>query len=215
MPISPSLITHAEITINGTVSSAGGNSRPSQSVWHYRRVSTAPVLSKLALKTIFNTTVMVPLIACLSIRYSGQTVFVRWLDDAQDANQSFTGVNAGAIIGDSMPTNVSVFLLMGTGLRGKNFRGSKKLFPIGESATTVATDDILNAGALTYFGTLATGALANLTDTNGNVWTPCVLSRKLSQLRVNPTNVITNDITSVAVRKSLGHMRHRQIKAVY
>jgi len=114
-----------------------------------------------------------------------------------------------------MPTTESAFLLFGTGLRGKSYRGGKHLFPLAESATTTGTDDILNAGALTYFGALAAQALLPLTDAGPNTWNPCVLSRKLSQLRSNPTTVTRNDVVSVSVNKRIGTMRHRKVKSLY
>lgn len=216
MSLPATLLSHVEIIINGVVSAAGSNSKASASVWHYRRTTTVNVLAKTPILQAFITSVLTPLVACLSVRHTTQNVTARFYDDPTDAVFPRTSVLAGAITGDSMPTANSVFLLMGTGLRGKNFRGSKKLFPIGESATTVATDDILNAGALTYFGTLASAALASFTDSNGNVWIPQVLSRKLSNLRLLPqASVVANDVTIVSVRKTIGHMRRRQTKSVY
>lgn len=215
MPISPALITHAEIIVNGIVAAAGSTSRSSASVWHYRRVSTIINPVKLQLANIFNTNIISKLLLMFSVRYTGINISVRWLNDAQDA-QSFTpSVSPGTIVGDSMPTTNAAFLLFGTGLRGRSYRGSKHLFPIAESATTVLTDDIFNAAALTYIGNLATAALAQLTDSGGNVWQPCVLSRKLSQLKTNPTTVVSNDVTSISVCKRVGIMRHRRVKSVY
>lgn len=215
MPISPSLITQAEVIVNGIVTAGGSNTRAAAQVYHYRRTSVVPPLSKSALATIFIST-MIPLIrACLSTRYTGTNITVRWLNDALDAPFPTPSVGAGLVTGDSMPTTQAAFLLFNTGLRGKSYRGSKHIFPLAESATTTGTDDIFNAGALTYLGALAAGALGTLTDAGGNIWTPCVLSRKLSVLKTNPTTVLTNDVTAVLVNKRVGIMRHRKVKTVY
>jgi len=215
MPISPTLITHAEVVLVGTCAAGGSNSRAVQSVWHFRRTGTALPLSKTNLNTIFWSTIGTAVIAALNVRYTNTNIWVRWLDDALDAYQIFTRAGAGAVTGDSMPTDNAAFLLFQTGLRGKSYRGSKHFFPISESATTTGTDDLFNAGMLTLLGAIATAAAGNLTDASGNVWVPCVYSKVLSQAKANPTTIITNDVTSVLVKKTVGSMTHRKAKSVY
>jgi len=215
MPIPATSIVQAEIQVSGIVTAGGSNTRKALQVYHYRRTSVAITPTKAALSTIFIST-MIPLIrACLNARYTGVGVSIRWLNDALDQATLVASTGVGLVTGDSMPTTEAAFLLFQTGLRGKSYRGSKHIFPMSESATTTGTDDIWNAGALVYLGALAAGALGSLTDSTTNVWIPCVLSRKLSQLRTNPTTVITNDVTSVLVNKRVGTMRHRKVLSTY
>lgn len=215
MPIPANQIVNAEVIINGVVASAGSSAKKMQAVFHYRRTATVVTPTKAALETAFASAIRVLFINCLSVRLSLSTITVRWLNDAIDAPLAFATAGAGAIIGDSMPLTNAVYLLFQTGLRGKSYRGSKHLFPIGESATTVLTDDILNAAALTYFGLLSAALLAQITDSTGNVWVPSVVSKKLSQLKVNPTTVVANDVISIAVAKRIGTMRHRRVAQLY
>lgn len=215
MPISPTLITHAEIVLAGQVAAGGSNSRTWATVWNYRRTSTVSALSKTALATAFVGTLKAPLLAALNVRLTLANLSIRWIDDALDAPFYVTETGSGAVTGDSMPTDNAVYLMFGTGLRGRSYRGSKHLFPVSESATTSGTDDILNSGAITLFGAVAAAALLAITDSSGNVWNPCVYSRTLSQPRVNPTSIVTNDVVSVSLNKRVGSMRHRKVKSVY
>jgi hypothetical protein len=215
MPIAPTAILQAEIQVSGIVTAGGSNTRKALQVYHYRRTSTVVTPTKAALSTIFISN-MIPLIrACLNARYTGVGVSVRWLNDALDQATLFSSTGVGLVSGDSMPTTEAAFILFQTGLRGKSYRGSKHIFPMSESATTTGTDDIWNAGALVYLGALAAGALASLPDATPNNWIPCVLSRKKSQLRTNPTTVETNDVSSVLVNKRVGTMRHRKVLSTY
>jgi len=215
MAIPLTSILQAEIQVSGLVTAGGSSTRKALSVWHYRRTSTAVTPTKAALAAKFISDVIPSLRACLNARYTGVGVSVRWINDAVDQAVLTASTGVGLVSGDSMPTTEAAFLLFQTGLRGKSYRGSKHIFPMSESATTSGTEDIWNAGALTYLGTFATAALATLTDATNNAWIPCVLSRKLSQLRFNPTTVITNDVTAVAVNKRVGTMRHRKVLSVY
>jgi len=215
MPIPSTSILTAEIAVNGLVAAGGSNSRKAQSIWHYRRTAVSLAPSKSALYAIFASSVIPLLRACLNTRYTGVNVGIRWIDDALDQYTFFTNTGAGTVTGDSMPTTEAAFLLFGTGLRGKSYRGGKHIFPLAESATTTGTDDVLNAGALVYFGALAAQALLPLTDATPNTWNPVVVSRKLSQLRTNPTTVTANDVVSVSVNKRIGSMRHRKVASVY
>jgi len=215
MPISPGQQLNVEIVANGLVSSAGSNSRAFNASFHYRRPTSVVAVNKSNVITAWQTAIRLALLSCLSLRLTLTNIACRIIDDAQDAYLLVADTHPGLITGDSMPTSSTVFLLLQTGLRGKSYRGGKHFFPIGESATTVLGDDILNAGAITYFGTLAAAILAGFTDSNGNVWTPTVLSKKLSQLRTNPTTVVANAVTAVLVNKRVGTMRHRKVKSTY
>jgi hypothetical protein len=127
----------------------------------------------------------------------------------------FNATQVGAVAGDSMPMHCSVFILLKTGLKGKSYRGSKKFGPLSESDTAAGGDDILDAGALTKWGALNTAIVQPFTDGSGVVWTPCIVSRKLSQLKVNPTTVVQNQVTVGLLRKSIGRMKKREAKSVY
>lgn len=215
MPIPLSSVTQIEVAAFGIVAAGGSNTRASVATFQYRRTATVLTISKTAVETAFQAAIMIPLTNALNARYAQTFNTVRFLNDATDFPNQVTRAVAGQIAGESLTTAESLFLLLRTGLRGKSYRGSKKLFPFSETDTTLATADLWNAGALARFATLAAAILAGFTDATGNVWIPQVVSRKLSQLTVNPTTVIGNDVTSVLVNKRVGTMRKRKVKSVY
>lgn len=215
MPISPTLITIAEIELSGIVTAAGSNSKSSKSVWHFRRTATSGTLSKTVLETAFNNSVAAAVIAALNNRYTQNFTSVRWVNDAFDQPVPVTRAGVGAIAGDTMPTTEMAFLLYRTGLRGGIHKGGKKLFPFSESDTTAGSGDTWNAGCLTRLAAINTAFLAGFTDANSNVWVPCILSRKMSQLANNPTIVYTTDVTTTLVNKRVGSMRSRKVLSVY
>jgi len=216
MPIAPTDIVHAEVTLTGLISAGGSNSVNTQFVFHYRRTAVVTTPTKTALNTIFQATVAAPIIAALNARWSQKTNTVRWLDDPLDQAVPFTAVNPGAIAGDSLPSHLAVFVLMRTGLRGRRYRGGKHLGPFSESDVTAAGDDILNVAAQGRLATIIGAIGTPLTDALGITWNPCVYSRRLSSPDLEPlASIATNDVTTVLYNKRLGNMKRRQVKSVY
>jgi hypothetical protein len=215
MPIPANQMVDWEVIVNGTAAAAGSNSRPVAIVFHFRRTTLTTAVNPANLKTAFVTAIATPIAAALNIRFTGQNVSVRCINDATYAPIFFTFTTPGVITGDSMSTTLSAYILLRTGLRGKSYRGSKHLFPLSESDTTVAGDDVLNAAALARMATIAAAILAGFTDSDGNVWISTVLSKVLSKLTKNPTTVTANPVTQTAVAKRVGTMRHRKVKQVY
>lgn len=208
-------LVDVEIIQQGIVAAAGSTSKNSVQVYHFHTATNSNNKNKANVATAFTAGIANKLALLLNVRYTGTTITTRWLNDALDSPTNSTWTTVGAIAGDSMTTAVSAYIKLTTGLRGKSYRGSKKLFPMSESDTTLLTDDEWNAACLTRLGTYATVLLAGFTDSDGNVWQPSVVSRLLSQLKKNPTTVTYSLITGTAVRKSLGSMRHRKAKSQY
>lgn len=205
----------AEVTSFGIASSGGSTDKNIESVFHFRRTSNVNPIVKANIESAFQTALMIPITNALNVRYTQTMNTVRFINDAQDAPVSFSRVVAGARTGDGMPMHNSAFLLARTGLRGRSYRGGKHFGPLSESDTTSGTDDLLNAAALVLWGLVATAWLAGFTDSDGNVWVPCVFSRTLSITTANPTSIITNDIVATLINKRIGRMRHREVRSVY
>jgi len=204
-----------EIQINGTVAAGGSNSRASKFTYHYRLATLTTTPTKVALDTIFQTTVATPLAALLNNRWLQANNSVRDVNDATDPPVFFAHALAGLIAGDGLSTVLAAFHLFRTAKKGKSYRGGKHYFPLSEADVTAASDDILNAAAVILHGNLLAAEVSAMTDALGNVWVPCILSRTLSTLRSNPTTVISNDITFALLNKRIGRMRHREVKSVY
>lgn len=211
MPIAPALISVAEVITFGHAAAGGSNITPSLNNFCFRRGSTVPVLDKTALKNIFVTNVLTPLLAAMNVRYTCDYLTVRWVDDALDVPLSFAIALPGAIATDSLPSDDAVYYLYRTGLRGRNYRGAKHFGPASEVDTTA---DVLTGAGLARWQTVQTALAASNTDANGNVWAPAVLSRSLSQLRTNPTTVVANNVQQVLLDLNIGTMRHRRSRTV-
>jgi hypothetical protein len=215
MSIPQSQMFTAEILLLGICGAGGSNSRQTNFSFHYKRPTGSPGLTVAALDAVFQANIVAPIAALLNADWTQVGNSIRFIDDATNAPVLTTHASVGAIAGDRMSTVLSSFQLFQTGVRGKNYRGAKHYFPLSESDTTSGTDDLLNAAALARYATLRTALLTPLTDANTNVWSLCVLSRSLSQLRVNPTTVIVNSVSQVLTNKRIGRMRHRAVKSVY
>lgn len=218
MPFIPSTeITHVEIVMALSVAAAGSNAKPFNNVFNFRRTGTVLAVSKTQVETAFQAAIAVPVMAALSVRAAQTGNSVRWIDDAGDAPQTVTRAVAGAITGESQATYDAVSIELKTALRGRSGRGSKHFGPLGESQTN---GDVLVAGSITLFQTVAAAILAGFTDAGGNVWVPEVVIRNpappkpKSQLSTNPTTVLSNDVVSVFLNATLGTMRRRRVQRV-
>src|SRR5262249_33292945 len=97
-----------------------------------------------------------------------------------------------------------------TAQRGKNYRGSKHLGPVAESDTL--TDEIDPAMQAKWnSATIAISQSFTITATGG-IWSPCVVSRNLSQLKTDAYTIIGADVTQGILNLTIGTMRHRKEK---
>lgn len=215
MPIASNLISHAEITVKGVIAGGGSNAVNTVNVFHYRRTAVVNPLSKANLDAVFQANVVVPWAGALNARWLQVANTVRWIDDVTDVPTSFAHALPGGVAGESMPPQISIFILQQTGLRGKSYRGGKKVGPISEGDTTTPNFDVLNAAAIARFLTLTIALQAAITDLNPNTWVPQVFSRTLSQVKVNPTTVVSNDVITTLTNKRLGRLKKREVKSVY
>jgi hypothetical protein len=211
MPFVPVLGSIAELNMFGSLGALGSNVKNVVNVFHYRLALIVLPPTKTALETAFNAGVGVNFLAAANVRFVQSQTTVRWIDDATDAPQSFARAGVGAIATDPLPTLDSVSMLLRTGKRGRNYRGSKHFAAVNEVDTT---GDVLTGAGLARWQTLQTSVFATIVDGLGNNWVPSVLSRSLSQLLVNPTTIIANDVTQVLLNKNIGTMRRRKVQTV-
>lgn len=206
----------AEIQMQGIGAAGGSTSRNFNFRFNYKRTTGSNVLSETALETAFNAGPTVPILAALNIRFSQTVNVVRFVEDAVRPAVTVSRTGVGAVTGDGMAMHNAVFILKRMGIRGRGSHGSNHFGPLSESDTTSGTDDILNAAAITRFNAVITALVANLTDSNGNVWVPVILSRvKPAQYKTNPTNVITYPVSQMLLNKRIGRMKRRERQSVY
>jgi len=204
----------AEVQMRGIAAAAGGDAINIDNVFHFQRDGVVNVLNKANVESAFNTSIAVPILAALNIRYGQTFNTVRMLENATDIITQVSRAGAGAITADSMPCECNAFINFRTKYRGKFYRGNKKFAPMSESDSTT-TSDVFNAGCLTRLTAIATALLAGFTDSDGNVWKFGILSRSFSQLTVNPCTVEWNEALSAQVRHNPGEMKKRKTRSVY
>lgn len=211
-----SAIWTAEIQMQGVGSAGGSTSRNFNFRLNYRRTTTANVLSETALETAFNGAPTTAILAALNNRFTQTFNNVRFIEDAQRPAITVSRAGVGAVSGDGMPMHNAVYILKRMGIRGRGAHGSNHFGPLSESDTTAGTDDILNAAAITRFNAVITALVANITDANGNIWVPVIVSRvKPAQYKTNPTNVIYYPVSQMLLNKRIGRMKRRERGSVY
>lgn len=212
MPIPAANIFNVQIEVKGTAATGGSSVTPAINVFSYQRTTSVNPFTKIALDTIFQTTVMVPLKAAMNVRYTPGSLTIRVLDDFNDYATVFPVAGVGAIATDSLPSNEAVYMLLRTTLRGRNYRGSKHFGPASEVDTT---NDLLVGAGLVRWQAVQAAVLSNLVDANGNTWVPTVLSRDLSNLALLPiASVVATQVTDVLLDLNIGTMRRRRSTTV-
>lgn len=211
MPLPANQLKNFEIVVRGTLAAAGSGITPAVSIFHYTRRTVAVNASKANLNTAFQAGPLAALLAAANARYTPNVVSIRCIDDATDVYQDFTAAGAGAIATDSLPSNETVTMLMRTGLRGRNYKGSKHFAGASEADTT---GDVLTGAGLVRWQAVQSALAAALVDASPNTWDLMVFSRKLSQVKTNPTIVIVNQATQVLLNLNIGRMKTRRSKTV-
>lgn len=200
-----------EIVVKGTVSPGGSSQTPCGNVFFYRRVTNGSSVTKAALSTIFQSTVLVPLLAAANAAYSPNTLRMRFLSDATDPATDIAAAGVGAIATDSEPSLDAVVCLLKTTLRGKNARGFKHF---GGTSEVDTTRDVLTGAGLARWQAVRDALSVQLNDALGNVWAPFLFSRPGSQWRVNPTVIRGANINTAVLDLVIGSMRKRKPKLV-
>jgi hypothetical protein len=211
MSVANNLLTHAEIRVIGQCNAAGLQAKPFNFSFHYRRIATAVNCTEVALDTIFQANVAVPLFLALNNRALQAYNTVRFMDDPTRQLVQTSHALAGAVAGDSMPTSQMACILYRTNYRGKSGRGANRFFPISEADTTAATADELNAASQALWATFIAAYLTPLTDSTGNTWNPCVYARAQSLPTLLPiAAIVTNDIISALLNKTVRINKRRK-----
>jgi hypothetical protein len=202
----------AEILVPARQAAAGSNDAPAINVFHFRRTTISNAWNSAAIGARFVATVGAALLAATNVRYAPGSVRVRCVNDALDPYEDVTFAGTGAIATDSIPSDDAVCVILKSATRGKSYQGRKHFSPLSEIDTT---GDVLTGAGLTRWQAVRDACLAGFTIAGtGEVWVPCVLSRKLSQLRTNPTNVVTADIVRTLLDLNVGTMRRRRTRTV-
>ena len=213
MPRPPlNALTFFEIVVRGRQAAGGSGTAPSANVFRYRRTGNINNVNYGALNTIFQTTVLVPLLAAANIRYSPNTVSIRCLDDAVDPYQDFPAAGVGAIGTDSEPSDTAVYVYQKVGIRVRGGKGGKHFSGTSEVDTTV---DVLTGAGLVRWQAVRDACKAIMVDATPNTWVPTIVSAApFSQLKFNPTTIVFADVVDALLDLNIGTMRRRRTKTV-
>ena len=212
MPIPDAQKVVIQQIVKATLAAAGGANVNVQTTFHYRRVATVIAPNKASFNTVFAANVYAPMLAAFNVGYANGTSNLRWINDAQDPTRTITLAGLGAIATDRSSSFNAVYMNLRTAIRGKRYRGAKHFAAVNEIDTL---GDVLTGAGLARWQTVQAAMLLQLTDGDGNVWNPCIVSGKpLSQIKTNPTVVVFNDITEVILDLTLGTMRRRKVRTV-
>lgn len=203
----------AELIVHGEMAAGGSDAQVCLNVYHFRRtaVSIDPVKANIA--AAFDTAVLQGIIPLVSSDYSWSSVGVRYIEDAEDNEVLVTpaGGHVGTVATDRCKNGDSVSMLLRSAKRGRNYRGRKAIAGICEADTT---KDLIAAAKQAAWAAVAASIQAGFTDSDGNVWVPYVVSRSLSQLKVNPTTLVGADVTQVLLNLNLGTQNSRKVKTI-
>jgi hypothetical protein len=199
------------IQVRGTALSTGeARTKTIYNLYDFKRSASSATPTKAQIKTAFQSTILTPLAACLSVSYVSAFVDLRYLDDPLDPYQTISGGVSGTTTGDSLPSVNNVCMQMKTGIRYYN-RGSKHYGPIAESDTLL---DYLTTSAIAKWATFQTAFNAGFTDAAGVLWTPVIVSQKYSVFSDTVATIVQNAVTSTIVNPYLGIMRKRSQERV-
>ncbi len=205
-----------EIQMQGIAASGGSTVKNLNFRFAYKRANAALPLSETALETIFDSSVTPTILAALNARYTQTQDVVRFVEDAARPAVTVPRTGVGLVAGDSMAMHLAAYVLKRMAIRGRGSHGSNHFAPISEADTTTGTDDIFNAASIALWATARAAMIAPLTDANGNVWTPVIISRQTpAQYKINPTTVIVYAVSQILLNKRVGRMKKREVQSVY
>jgi hypothetical protein len=200
-----------QIIVEGTVVETGGSSKNIFNVFNYFQNPNVPgPPTAIAVANQFLTAVWANIAPLLSIAYVGQQTMCRYLDITTNPLLAANVPANGAKALPRLPSQQAVVTPLRSSLRGKNFRGSKHFGPID---TASVTGDELTAGAVAAWTAILANLSANLT-VGGQTFSPCVVSRSLSQLAKDPVTIQGAVVATALLNKTIGTMRRRKEKTV-
>lgn len=206
-------VTTVEIVSKAVMAPAGSTSVKAYNVFHYQITTPGGAPAIADVLTTWLAAVSPTWALATVARFNQLFVEGRFLDDANNLAVSIAGFGVGSIATDGLPSNETVYMLYQSAIRSRKARGNKKFAGAAEASTT---GDILNAGGVTLWGNFRAALFANFPDSNGNTWTPGVLSRQPPAVyKTNPVTIVFNPCQSVLLNQRIGRLKRRSAASVY
>lgn len=207
----PSSSNVVQMVIQGTVAETGGTSKNVWNVFTYVQNPNVPSPpTAVAVLNQFLASVWAQIAPLLSVRWVGVSSLARYMDVTTNAFLPGNVPASGAKILPSLSSQQAVVTPFRTALRSKNYKGSKHFGPIDSASVT---GDELTAAAVTAWQAILP-TLSGLITVTGQTYSPCIVSRSLSQLAKDPVNIQAAVITTALLNKTIGTMRRRKEKTV-
>lgn len=207
MPLTDAQKIDFEIVVQGTLAALGGQAQQTITPLHYRRASFGSAYDAAQLLTAFHAAVQTQWLACCSVSWNWDLTKVRCLNSPTEAFVQSTVNLAGGIIGDMLPSYAAAVFHKASALRGRSYNGRMYLAGIPESGTT---GNALTAGQKILTDALATVLDGPVTTAAGITYNPTVLSRKLSNLVIDPSVIVATPVVLVTSRSVLGRLSSRR-----
>lgn len=200
-----------EVVHTGEIDAGGSNSEKCVNVYHFRRTAFVRNIDKAAAGIACKAAILDKVILALSARYTSQHYQVRCIDDRYDPYLKVDFTDPGAIAGVALPTNLCCMFNCKSALRGRDTQGRKFFAPFAEAHTT---DDVWNATGLTLTGAIKTGLLAGFTDSTGDVWKYCIVSKSRGDMRAIPAVYWKYDVSTIDIQARIAQLSGRRVKSV-
>jgi hypothetical protein len=205
----PVITNVVEIIVQGTVVETTGGAKNIFNVFHYFQNPTVPgPQTAIAVANQFLASIFAGIAARLSAGYVPNQTLCRYLDLTTNPLLTANPPQAGAIILPRLAATQAVVTPLRSASRGKNFRGTKHFGPI--PAASVVSDELV-AAEVTAWQALLPGFAAAIT-VGGQTYSPCIVSRSLSQLRLDPVVIQGAIVIQALLNKTIGTMRRRKEK---
>jgi hypothetical protein len=199
-----------EIIILGTQGAGGSTVTPALNRFYYRQTGgPAAVLS--ALTTAFAAGPLAALAAAANVRWAANNLKVRLVNDPLSAALQTPSAVVGAIATDPQPSENDVVVNVYSGARGRSGRGFKHYPGVNEADTTA---DVLTGAGLGRWQAVRDATKNTLTDANGTIYTPFLLSPSWSNITKAPTAIYGVNVTAAKLNIRVATMKRRKSKTV-
>ncbi len=191
--------------------SGGVETIKTANVFHYRWNGAGLFVTptKGQLDTAIYNVMGILMIAALNVHWTFVRTRTRFLDDASDQYADVAVNLPGNTANDCLPPRNAAYVELTTGLRGRNWVGSKHYGPIAEADTT-STE--INTPTPAWWTNLKNGHLTAVVA-GGMTYNLHVVSSTLSQVKTNPTSIMSAQVTVATLRRNLGGMKRRRPKS--
>jgi hypothetical protein len=207
MPLIDTAKLNFEVIVKGSIAAEGGDAQVTINPLHYIRTNTPAAFSATAFITAFHTLVKADWRAFASLHWTWVSTSIRCINSPTEVAVEVAVGEAGLIAGQMSPSYVAGIISKRTPLRGRSHMGRLYVAGISEGNSD---GNALSGAAKTLLDTVATRLKTNVTDANGVIFAPAVLSRLKSNLIIDPSTVYMTGLSNAVARSVLGRQSNRK-----